>query len=36
LLYLKNGYHKVETWRRYYEGGEDAIVMEKDMPAFKL
>ncbi len=35
LLYLKNGYHKVETWRRYYEGGEDAIVMEKEMPEFK-
>lgn len=36
LLYMKNGYHKVETWQRYYEGGEDAIVMEKDMPEFKL
>jgi ribosomal-protein-alanine N-acetyltransferase len=36
LLYMKNGYHKVETWRRYYEGGEDAIVMEKTMSEFKL
>jgi len=36
LLYMKNGYHKVETWRRYYDGGEDAIVMEKITPEFKL
>lgn len=36
LLYMKNGYHKVETWRRYYDGGEDAIVMEKIIPEFKL
>ncbi len=36
LLYIKNGYHKVATWRKYYEGGEDAIVMEKEMPEFKL
>ena len=36
LLYMKNGYHKVETWRRYFEGGEDAIVMEKAMPEFKM
>ena len=36
MLYIKNGYHKVETWQRYYEGGEDAIVMEKAMPEFGL
>lgn len=30
ILYLKQGYTKVETWPHYYEGGEDAIVMEKD------
>lgn len=30
MLYLKHGYRKVETWRRYYQGGEDAIVMEKE------
>lgn len=35
LLYMKNGYHKVETWRRYYEGGEDAIVMAKEISEFK-
>lgn len=34
-LYTRNGYHKVEEWRRYYEGGEDAIVMEKRIPEFK-
>ncbi len=36
LLYMKNGYHKVETWQRYYQGGEDAIVMEKNMAEFKM
>ncbi len=28
-LYLNEGYHKTETWARYYQDGEDAIVMEK-------
>jgi ribosomal-protein-alanine N-acetyltransferase len=28
-LYLKHGYQTVETWRHYYQGGEDGIVMEK-------
>lgn len=28
-LYLKHGYHQVETWPAYYQGGEDAIVMQK-------
>jgi ribosomal-protein-alanine N-acetyltransferase len=28
-LYLDSGYRKVDTWRRYYRGGEDAFVMEK-------
>jgi ribosomal-protein-alanine N-acetyltransferase len=31
-LYLSSGYHQVEVWERYYEGGEDAIVMEKHLP----
>ncbi len=28
-LYLRRGYHQINTWRRYYSGGEDALVMEK-------
>lgn len=30
MLYLKHGYRTVETWRQYYQGGEDAVVMEKE------
>lgn len=28
-LYKNFGYVQVETWKRYYKGGEDATVMEK-------
>jgi ribosomal-protein-alanine N-acetyltransferase len=28
-LYEKWGYRQVDTWRNYYNGGEDALVMEK-------
>jgi ribosomal protein S18 acetylase RimI-like enzyme len=28
-LYLETGYVQVDIWRRYYNGGEDALVMEK-------
>ncbi len=28
-LYQKAGYVRVDTWKRYYRDGEDAIVMEK-------
>ncbi len=28
-LYLQSGYQQVEVWKRYYRGGEDALVMEK-------
>ena len=28
-LYQKYGYHQVDTWRAYYNGGEDALVLEK-------
>lgn len=28
-LYEQMGYRPVDTWRRYYRGGEDALVMEK-------
>ena len=28
-LYQNFGYSQVDTWKRYYKGGEDAAVMEK-------
>lgn len=28
-LYEKRGYMRVDVWRKYYAGGEDALVMEK-------
>ena len=27
-LYEREGYRTIDIWRRYYDGGEDAIVME--------
>jgi ribosomal protein S18 acetylase RimI-like enzyme len=35
MLYRKNGYQQTETWAHYYEGGEDAIVMEKNLLEYK-
>ncbi|MEA4910059.1 MAG: GNAT family N-acetyltransferase [Chloroflexi bacterium] len=29
-LYQKEGYHQVEVWPRYYAGGEDGVVFEKE------
>ena len=31
-LYSRRGYAMVTTWKRYYRGGEDALVMEKGGP----
>ena len=31
-LYQKEGYRQINTWRKYYANGEDALVMEKWMP----
>src|SRR5512147_2379685 len=28
-LYEKEGYHSVDIWRKYYNDGEDGLVMEK-------
>lgn len=28
-LYQQKGYHQVDRWLHYYEGGEDALVLEK-------
>lgn len=28
-MYYRNGYARVGTWRKYYKGGEDGVVMEK-------
>ncbi|HEY60111.1 MAG TPA: GNAT family N-acetyltransferase [Anaerolineae bacterium] len=30
-LYRNCGYHQVEVWRKYYYGGEDALVLEKHL-----
>ena len=30
-LYRKFGYQKVEIWKKYYRGGENALVLEKRM-----
>lgn len=30
-LYTSEGYHSSDLWKRYYEDGEDAIVMEKQL-----
>ncbi len=31
FLYWKFGYHQVDVWKHYYRGGEDALVMEKEL-----
>jgi ribosomal-protein-alanine N-acetyltransferase len=30
-LYDRRGYEQIDVWPKYYVGGEDAIVMEKDL-----
>ncbi len=30
-LYQSRGYEQIDVWPRYYQGGEDAIVMEKKL-----
>lgn len=30
-LYLKAGYHQVNRWKKYYVGGEDGLVFEKNV-----
>ena len=30
-LYIKHGYQQVDVWERYYNGGEDALVLEKSL-----
>jgi len=31
-LYEKEGYRSVDIWKRYYNDGEDGLVMEKTLP----
>jgi ribosomal-protein-alanine N-acetyltransferase len=31
-LYRKSGYHKVGIWPKYYSGGGDALLLEKENP----
>ena len=33
-LYTKRGYKRQEVWPHYYEGGEDGLVLMKDLPQF--
>jgi ribosomal protein S18 acetylase RimI-like enzyme len=35
-LYFNRGYHQVEIWERYYEGGEDGLVLEKNLQDHQL
>ena len=30
-LYWGLGYHQVDVWKRYYQGGEDALVLERTL-----
>jgi ribosomal-protein-alanine N-acetyltransferase len=32
-LYQASGYQRVNVWSRYYVGGEDALVLQKNLPA---
>ena len=32
-LYQRRGYTQIDVWPKYYDGDEDAIVMEKELPA---
>jgi ribosomal-protein-alanine N-acetyltransferase len=32
-LYQRSGYHQVGLWPRYYQDGEDALIMEKELPS---
>jgi len=34
-LYFERGYTHIEVWERYYEGGEDAFVLEKRLTDHK-
>ena len=31
-LYAQEGYRSVDIWKRYYNDGEDGLVMEKSLP----
>ncbi len=31
-LYIKQGYHQFDVWVNYYNGDEDALVLEKTLP----
>ena len=34
-LYFERGYTRTEVWEHYYEGGEDAFVLEKRLTDYK-
>jgi ribosomal-protein-alanine N-acetyltransferase len=31
-MYVREGYQKIDTWSRYYDDGEGALVMQKTRP----
>ena len=34
VLYFENGYRQKDVWRNYYDGGEDALVLEKHLTQY--
>lgn len=34
VLYFENGYRQKDVWRNYYDGGEDALVLEKQLAQY--
>ena len=34
-LYLQFGYQQVDTWKKYYRGGDNALVFEKTIHSFQ-
>lgn len=34
-LYFDCGYRQKDVWRKYYDGGEDALVLEKELPQYR-
>ncbi len=35
VLYYESGYKQKDIWKNYYDGGEDALVLEKQLPQYR-
>lgn len=35
ILYFECGYKQKDIWRKYYDGGEDALILEKQLPQYR-